>query len=110
MEKYKDQMPPPLPWKEGTPDWLKDTDDLVPIRLKALLEETSEEDYAQAKVLAGKIIAEEERDDHQAFMEALPDLVRLERYHRRRWFRYKRAVFNVIAVNAVVEQEKSAPP
>jgi hypothetical protein len=39
-----------------------------------------------------------ERNERQAVLEALPDLVRLDRYERRAWSRQKRAIRNFIRI------------
>ncbi len=39
-----------------------------------------------------------ERNERQAVLEALPDLVRLDRYERRAWARQKRAIRNFIRI------------
>jgi len=91
LEKYKDEMPRPLVPDDTVPEFLQFHDDIVPIRLKALLQECdSEEEFQRALELAqGQI---EERDEYEAFAAAGADLVRLERYERRAWSRYKRAM------------------
>ena len=63
LEKYKDQMPPPMEIGELTPpnnneeipewmrmDWIRYADDIVPIRLKALLQEPDYIDDEHARV------------------------------------------------------------
>jgi hypothetical protein len=97
LEKYKDQMSPPITPDEKTPDWLRDTGDIVPIWLKALLQEP---DYIddQTLALARKQIEEHERDAYEAMEAAVPDLIRLERYERRTWSRQKRAIRQFIAL------------
>jgi len=87
-EKY--HVPQPLQTSEsGLPDW----DDIVPIRLKALLEESdSIENQQRALDLASKHLKERDRDDYAALEEAIPDLVRLDRYERRIWSAQKRAI------------------
>ena len=93
LEKYQDQMPPPLPIDERIPPEFRFEDAIVPIRLKALLEESdSIEDQQRARDLARQRIAQQERDEYEALEEAAPDLIRLERYERRTWSRQKRAI------------------
>jgi hypothetical protein len=69
-------------------------DDVVPIRVKALLEqsEPSEEEHQRLLELARTEITRRERDEYDALEEAVPDLIRLERYQRRAWSRQRRAV------------------
>jgi hypothetical protein len=88
LKKFEGQMLPPMP---GV-DWRDGTDDIVPIRLKALLEEPTQEDEERALQLARAEIRRQERNDHEALEEAIPDLIRLERYERRAWSRHKRAI------------------
>jgi hypothetical protein len=88
LKKFEAQMLPPMP---GV-DWRDGTDDIVPVRLKALLEEPTEEEEKRALQLAREEIARQERNDHEALEEAIPDLIRLERYERRAWSRHRRAI------------------
>ena len=70
-----------------------DCDKIVPIRLKALLEESDSIDVQQQALdLASKHLKEQERDEFEALEEAIPDLKRLERYERRAWSQQKRAI------------------
>ena len=87
-KKYEAQMLPPIP---GV-DWRDGTDDIVPVRVKALLEEPTEEEEQRALELARKEIKRQERTEYEALEEAIPDLIRLERYERRAWSRQKRAI------------------
>ena len=41
-----------------------------------------------------------ERDEFAAMFEAMPDLVRLERYERRAWSRRRSAILEFIAIKA----------
>jgi hypothetical protein len=97
LKKYEAQMLPPMP---GV-DWRDGTDDIVPVRLKALLEEPTEEEEQRALRLAREEIRRQERNDHEALEEAIPDLIRLERYERRAWLRHKRAIreFGLIKIH-----------
>jgi len=81
-------MLPPMP---GV-DWRDGTDDIAPVRLKALIEEPTEEEEKRALRLAREEIGRQERNDRDALNEAIPDLIRLERYERRAWPRHKRAI------------------
>jgi hypothetical protein len=38
------------------------------------------------------VIEQRQRDEHEALKEAIPDLIRLERYERRAWSRQRRAI------------------
>ena len=88
LKKFEGQMLPPMP---GV-DWRDGTDDIVPVRLKALLEEPTDEEEERALQLARAEIRRQERNDHEALEAAIPDLIRLERYERRAWSRHKRAI------------------
>jgi hypothetical protein len=93
MEKYKDQMPPALSESSTANDELnyhEVADCMVPIRLKALLQEPDAEDQ---DTVAKKVVeyAIEERDEHDALTEALSDLRKLDRYERQGWSRQLRA-------------------
>lgn len=97
LEKYKHQMPPALKLDEKIPEWIRDWDDSIPIRLKALLDEPDRLDD-QTIELARKQIEKQERDEYEALQAAVQDLIRLERYERRAWSRQKRAIREFIAV------------
>jgi hypothetical protein len=88
LEKYKDQMPPPL--NEDTREWRRYMD-FVPIRLKALLQEPDDIDEA-TRERARKRVEAGYRDEHEALETAVGDLIRLDRYQRRAWSRQKRAI------------------
>ena len=66
----------------------------MPIELKALLEEEelSEEEEEGLLVISRREIRRQQRTEYEALEEAVPDLVRLERYERRAWSRHKRAI------------------
>ena len=85
LEKYRDRLEPqdfdPSPYE------------LVPLGLKVLLEEPdSLEEEQRALDLAWEQIEQQQRDEHEAMQEAIPDLIRLERYERRAWSRQQRAI------------------
>jgi hypothetical protein len=67
---------------------------MIPINIKALLEEDSGsiEPSENALKAASQLIVSTERDEHEIMEEVAIDLVRLDRYERRVWSRYKRAV------------------
>jgi hypothetical protein len=73
-------------------DWarLGDWDMIVPIRLKARVEE--EEVDETILELARQRLKERERDEFEALEAAILDLKRLGRYERRAWSRQKRAL------------------
>ena len=84
MKKYQDQLTPAFEGDDG----------VVPIRVKALLEESepNEEEHQRVLELARTEIARRERNEYDALEEAVPDLIRLERYERRAWSRQRRAI------------------
>lgn len=86
--KYRDQLGPPL----------AEDCEIVPIHIKVLLEEPTEEEEEQALGLARKEIKRQERTDYEALEEAIPDLIRLERYDRRAWFRQQRAIQQFVLI------------
>lgn len=88
MKQYEAQLLPP---PEG--ESLGFSHDIVPIRVKCLLEETvSSEEEERALDLAIREVKRQQRNEYEALQEAIPDLKRLERYERRAWSRQKRAV------------------
>jgi hypothetical protein len=90
LEKYKAQIQP-TNHDASLPAPI--SDNIVPIRLKALLTETDPEKLQQRALdLARKFIEELERDEFEAVEGAIPDLKRLDRYERRAWSRQKRAI------------------
>ena len=106
LEKYKDQMPPLLKPDDKYSDWM--CDDLIPIRLKALLQEPDDIDEKTRERARKRI---EERDEHEALTSAVGDLIRLDRYQRRAWSRQKRAIreFMRIKVKHFIGSRGSAP-
>jgi hypothetical protein len=85
----------------------------IPLRI-LLLDEFAEAEEAfvnardnRARYLdqAHKLIRE--RDQLQCLLEALPDLVRLERYERRAWSRQKRAIRKFIDIQVIRETAKA---
>jgi hypothetical protein len=82
LEKYRDRSPAPA---------FHDCDGMVPISIKALLEECESPEELQVALKASRreII---ERDEVEVLREAVPDLLRLHRYERRAWSRQKRAI------------------
>jgi hypothetical protein len=103
LSKYQVQ---PLP-----PGYFAD-DDIVPIPLKALMEECeSAEENERASEVAEKCLQQQERDDCEALEEAIPDLKRLDRYERRAWSQHKRAIheFMNIKLMRMLEQSENNP-
>lgn len=93
LQKYKDQMPPPLKLDDKYPDWI--CGELVPIQLRALLQEPDDIDE-ETRERARKRI--EERNEHEALEAAIGDLIRLDRYQRRAWSRQKKAIREFISM------------
>ncbi len=86
LEKYKDQL---VEFETGASK--NAYDEIVPLRLKALLEPPeSIEEEERALDLARKQI--KKRDEFEALEQAAVDLIRLDRYERRAWSRQKRAI------------------
>ena len=74
-------------------------DEMVPIELKALLEDCdSVEAEERALEDARQHVKEQERDEYEALEEAIPDLKRLERYERRASSRQKRAICEFVNI------------
>ena len=84
LEKYRDRLEPQ--------DFDPGPYELVPLGLKVLLEEPDPREERHALDLAWKQIEQQQRDEHEAMQEAIPDLIRLERYERRAWSRQQRAI------------------
>jgi len=80
--KFRDQLGPPNP----------DDFEIVPCQIKALLEEPTEAEEERALELARRAIKRQQRNEFATLEEAIPDLIRLERYKRRAWSRQKRAI------------------
>ena len=92
LERYKDRISDENGAEEADFEF-----GIVPVRLKALLDEPAsieeeKEEKRRALDIAKKRIEQQERDEHQALEEGAPDLIRLERYARRAWSRQKRAI------------------
>lgn len=82
--------------------------DLIPIRLKALLEETeSAEEYERAGEVAEQCLKRQQRGDAEALEEAIPDLKRLDRYERRAWAQHKRAIRAFMNIKLMREMENN---
>jgi hypothetical protein len=96
MKKYQSEMIPAD--HSNACAWA--IDDIVPIRIKALLEEEepSDEAEAQALELARKEIRRQQRNEHEALEEAALDLIRLERYERRACSRQQRAIWEFLNI------------
>lgn len=90
-------------------DWarLGDCDMIVPIRLKALVEEQEVDD--QILQLAEKRVKEQERDEYEALEAAILDLIRLGRYERRAWSRQKRAIREFMKIKMTGADIRSVP-
>ena len=75
--------------------------DIVPLRLKVLLEEpefSDEETRERARKQIKECEQIEQRDEYEALRAAIDDLIRLERYERRAWSRRKRAIREFVAL------------
>jgi hypothetical protein len=118
LEKYRERMglanvptpQDPAPWTKEldldaetlhfykVTDWarLDDCDMIVPIKLKALVEEAEVDETIRE--LARKRLEERERDEFEALKAAVLDLIRLGRYERRAWSRQKRAIRDFMKV------------
>jgi|GEM_PF-1751044 len=129
LEKYRDRMglahaaapQNPAPWVDDlvldaetlnyykATDWARkgDGDMIVPIRLKALLEEQEVDD--QIVQLAEKRVKDQERDEYEALEAAILDLIRLGRYERRAWSRQKRAIREFMRIKMTGVDIRSAP-
>ena len=75
-------------------DWRLEYDDIVPVRLKAMLEERERGGLSGGPFgeRASARRLERSRNDYEALEAAVPDLVRLDRYEQRAWSRQKRAI------------------
>jgi hypothetical protein len=88
------------------------TGDLVPIQIKVLLEEEepTEEEEERALDRARKEVKRQQRTEYEALEEAIPDLIRLERYERRAWSRQKRAIQEFVQQHRVAIAGNGAGP
>jgi hypothetical protein len=76
---------------------------IVPIRLKALLEEPDSIDDKTLELARQQIEQQtEKRDEYEALEAASLDLKRLDRYQRRTWSRQKRAIREYVKIKAHV--------
>lgn len=91
--------------------WKQSDDDIVPIRLKAMLEEP-EGDKEAHPATALRETGWDDRDDYEALEAAVRDLVRLDRYERRAWSRQKRAILQLanIKLERRLRQDAGPPP
>jgi hypothetical protein len=86
--KYRDQISPPL----------VDDPEIVPIDIKKLPEDSTEQAGEQALELAREEMKRRQRHEYEALEEAIPDLIRLERYERRAWSRQKQAIQQLVLI------------
>ena len=114
LEKYKVELPPTKYADSIESGWVwpvyrdPDSDDLVPLDLKILLEDPdSFEVEERARDVATKVLKAQERDDYEALEEAIPDLKRLERYERRIWSAQKRAVREFMNIKLMRQLENN---
>jgi hypothetical protein len=85
---------------------------IVPVRLKALLQEPDNIDEQTIERARKQVKEREEiegRDEHQALEAAIPDLKRLVRYERRAWSRQKRALREFMRIKLADTDGHSAP-
>lgn len=99
IEKYKDRLPAtlhPLCWGE-----------FVPLNLQVLLKEDEEQPTVEE---AGWPFSDEtkERDEGEAIEEAVRDLIRLDRYHRRVWSQQKRAIYRFMNIKLMRDMDRDA--
>jgi hypothetical protein len=86
LDKYRDRLRP------------EDLDpsvhlyEIVPLGLKVLLEEPTPEEHETSRDRSRKRVEQQQRTEHEALKQALPDLIRLDRYERRAWVRQLRAL------------------
>jgi len=107
LEKYKDRMLPRLESKPPTDEFDCEFD-IVPIQIKALLEESdSIEQRRHILELARNLIEEQERNDYEALEAAAADLIRLDRYERRSWSRQKHAIRGLMNLKLMAEMNPS---
>jgi len=74
--------------------------EIVPVELKALLseEDVSEDEQKRLLEIARQEIRRRERTEYEALEEAIPDLIRLDRYERQAWSRQRRAVQQLVLI------------
>lgn len=85
--------------------------EIVPFRLKALMKECeSEEEVQSARKIAEQCLKQQERSDDEALEEAVPDLKRLDRYERRAWSQYKRAIMEFMNIKQMRTRGSSIKP
>src|SRR5437763_10403594 len=85
--------------------------DIVPVEIKALVEEPTDEEQERALEFARCEIQRRQRNEYDAVEGAIPDLIRLERYERRAWSRQKRAIqqFVLIKFNCAMAAARQMP-
>jgi len=85
--------------------------DIVPVEIKALVEEPTDEEQERALEFARCEIQRQQRNEYDAVEGAIPDLIRLERYERRAWSRQKRAIqqFVLIKFNCAMAAARQMP-
>ena len=114
LERNRDRLEPAVKGEAIQPNGCL-IGDFVPLQIK-LLDEYAEADDSMVEAYetradrldqAGKLL--KERNERQAVLEALPDLVRLDRYERRAWSRQKRAIRNFIRIQVEVRSKTKVP-
>ncbi len=109
LEQHKDRLPPIIPGGDVLDAKGCFAGELIPLQIQSLDELAKAEESVQQAYetrsdrldQAGKRL--KERNERQAVLEALPDLVRLDRYERRPWSRQKRAIRNFMRIKSMRE-------
>jgi hypothetical protein len=114
IEKYNVELPPRKYADSIASGWVwpayrdPDSNDLVPLELKVLLEEPDSVEVQQRALdVAAKVLKQQERDEYEALEEAIPDLKRLDRYERRVWSAQKRAIREFMNIKLLRRLEKN---
>jgi hypothetical protein len=79
--------------------WRTECDDIVPVRLKALLEEPEETEVSTHSHGSNSVVdRRHNRDAYDALEAAARDLIRLDRYQQGAWLRQKRAIHQLAKI------------
>jgi hypothetical protein len=113
LERNRDRLEPAVKGEAIQPNGCL-IGDFVPLQIK-LLDEYAEAGDSMLEAYetrssrldqAGKLL--KDRNERQAVIEALPDLVRLDRYERRGWAQQKRAIRNFMRIQVDLGNRDSA--
>jgi len=114
IEKYNVELPPRKYQDSIASGWVwpayrdPDSDDIVPLELKVLLEDPGTVEVQQrASDAAARVLKQEERDEYEALAEAIPDLKRLDRYERCVWSAQKRAIREFMNIKLMRQLENN---